>query len=624
MAQGRSGAGRRRRAWIRPAAAAIATVAFACVESPAVNPGADAGASSGWAPESDAGTAGDSWARLDAGPGADAGSARDSGPGADSGGGDAASDAGATLSSRVSAWATGRVEVFVNGASVGKSGGDGMAFSALVTLSPGSENLIALRATGGAAASPSVLGEIQGVFGRAGTTERWKVKAATGSELTDSAGPWTQLSYDDSSWSSGAAIATSLPAGFPSGGPAEGLWTASNGSAVLARLKLYVPGDLNAEEPRGFGRAATGGAGGAVARPTTLADLASALCSTKSGSTCTDATPRIVEISQEFNFIDTEGSKTSTGCNPYTVCSSPTASEICLDSEGGCSGKSTFDVTYDAAGVDPLLVGSNKTLIGVGNGARLKGKGLTLRGGVSNIVIRNIEITDLNPQVVWGGDALTIDNADRVWVDHNRFSLIGRQMLVTGWGKASNVTVSWNEFDGHTPYAAYCDGAHYWVSLNLGSADTLTLLGNWIHHTSGRGPHAGGYAGVNVLMHLLNNAYEDVTGHAMNPMSTDSSPQSRLLAEANHFARVEKPVMLDSNPGLIYAPASDAAACQSALGRDCAANVAAPLPSSGWPPPLDNAALSGVAGAAPGSLPAPFPAAEVPNVVPHLAGVGHL
>lgn len=31
---------------------------------------------------------------------------------------------------------------------------------------------------------------------------------------------------------------------------------------------------------------------------------------------------------------------------------------------------------------------------------------------------RNIAITDINPKYVWGGDAITIDNADMVWIDH--------------------------------------------------------------------------------------------------------------------------------------------------------------------------------------------------------------
>jgi pectate lyase len=31
---------------------------------------------------------------------------------------------------------------------------------------------------------------------------------------------------------------------------------------------------------------------------------------------------------------------------------------------------------------------------------------------------RNIAVTDINPQYVWGGDGITINEADQVWIDH--------------------------------------------------------------------------------------------------------------------------------------------------------------------------------------------------------------
>lgn len=537
-----------------------------------------------------------------------------------------ASRFGATLAGvTVSAWASGVVEVFVNGAPVGRAASAGGVVTVPASMLAGGENAVVLRATAGTASAPALLGEVQGAFGRAGTTSRWKVKPASATEATDVTGAWAQAAYDDASWSTATELATTRPPAFPSGGPARGIWDAAKSATLLARLKLYVPSGLEVDAPQGFGRGVTGGAGGAVVRPTTLAELERALCGSASGSTCTDSTPRIVEISTEFDFVGSEGKKTATGCYGYTICADASRSELLLDGTGQCRGKTKFDVTYDAAATNPLLVGSNKTLLGVGTGAVLRGKGLVLRGGVTNVVIRNVTITDLNPQIVWGGDAITIDDASRVWIDHDRISLIGRQMLVTHYAGATDVTISWNEFDGRTPYAPSCDGAHYWVWLLLGKGDRITMLGNWVHHTSGRGPHIGGTAGASSILHLLDTAYEGVTGHAVNPSSTDSSPQSRVLAEANSFSGVKTPVLLDAaSPGLIYAPASDDAACEATLGRRCLGNAATPAPPSGWPPPRDSAALSGVASAYAGGAPAAFPAAEVPNVVPHLAGIGHL
>lgn len=77
----------------------------------------------------------------------------------------------------------------------------------------------------------------------------------------------------------------------------------------------------------------------------------------------------------------------------------------------------TTSVTYDEAGLDPIIVASDKTLIGSGSAGVLKGRGLRIAGG-SNIIIQNIAITELNPQYVWGGDAITLDGSDMVWIDH--------------------------------------------------------------------------------------------------------------------------------------------------------------------------------------------------------------
>lgn len=54
----------------------------------------------------------------------------------------------------------------------------------------------------------------------------------------------------------------------------------------------------------------------------------------------------------------------------------------------------------------------------------LRGIGLRLSGGVSNVIIQNIHITQLNPQYIWGGDAITLVGTDRVWIDHNKVRVL--------------------------------------------------------------------------------------------------------------------------------------------------------------------------------------------------------
>ncbi|GAB9473461.1 Pectate lyase, partial [Globisporangium polare] len=46
---------------------------------------------------------------------------------------------------------------------------------------------------------------------------------------------------------------------------------------------------------------------------------------------------------------------------------------------------------------------------------------------------------------------------ERVWVDHVKVSLVGRQMMTTNATSCKSLTISNSEFDGVTPYSATCD-----------------------------------------------------------------------------------------------------------------------------------------------------------------------
>jgi hypothetical protein len=66
---------------------------------------------------------------------------------------------------------------------------------------------------------------------------------------------------------------------------------------------------------------------------------------------------------------------------------------------------------------------------------------LRMANGVSNIIIQNIHVTEINPEFVWGGDGITIDDADMIWIDHVKTSLIGRQHIVLGTESSGKVTI---------------------------------------------------------------------------------------------------------------------------------------------------------------------------------------
>ncbi|CAE6518046.1 unnamed protein product [Rhizoctonia solani] len=313
----------------------------------------------------------------------------------------------------------------------------------------------------------------------------------------------------------------------------------------------------------GYATGTTGGGSAAAAVPTSTSQLVSWLG---------DSTARTILLDKVFDFTDTEGSVTGTACAPWTCTPNP---QLAIN-------QST--VTYKQAGVNAITVGSNKTLLGKGSAGGIKGKGLRVAGG-SNIIIQNIRIYDLNPQFVWGGDAITIDGGSNIWIDHNYIQNIGRQMIVTGYGSAQGVTISDNVFEGSGTYSATCNGRHYWALYFTGASDTITFARNYVYMTSGRGPKVGGTSGYTQRIHMYNNYYVNIAGHAL-----DSGTGANVLMEGNYFNTVTTP-SVSGTAGNTYAAidSSTASTCSSYLGRTCYTNT---LLSSGSLSETDTAALS--------------------------------
>lgn len=525
--------------------------------------------------------------------------------------------------SKITVQGSGQVEVYINGQYMGRSA-DATRLAAYARALVIGDNAIALRATAGSAKSRFAVADLNGVFGRMGSGPLWRARLAVGSETSGPAGPWAGLGYDDSGWPMATELDAPLPTGFPKGGPAHKVWVGDNAvGTVLLRAQVYVP-DALAKKPLGFGSEVTGGAGGQTVVVQTPQALRDALCGTTANGVCTDNTPRIVKVKGTIDFTGTEGEQAKLGCD-YNACAAPLKRErlvLLNDADTHCDGKTKFNVTFDKAGASALAIGSNKTLVGIGNGATIRGKGVSVTQGASNVIIRNLTFRDLNPGIIFAGDAISLNNADRVWIDHNRFSRIGRQMIVTGYGKASNVTISWNDFDGASDYGHYCDGRHYWNMLLLGDGDRITLNSNWFRHFTGRAPDIGSGTGSSML-HMVNNAFTDGGWHAL-----DAGQPARVLVEGNHYQDVSVPVLDGGDPGYIWAPltaVSDSAQqqCRTYLDRDCTANISDPIPS-------DNNFRQDLTVldyfkkfAPPGGGLMPFSGDQARRSAPHFAGPGH-
>ncbi|RGP61400.1 pectate lyase [Fusarium sporotrichioides] len=312
--------------------------------------------------------------------------------------------------------------------------------------------------------------------------------------------------------------------------------------------------------PFGFASGTTGGGNAAPVYPTTTAQLVSYL---------TDSVPRVIMIDRTFDFLSAEGTTSARCCSDNRTTKCPGgSSKGQLWIQDTCEAASgTWEAcTYYNSPRTPIDVKSNKSIIGVGSKGIIRGKGLRMRGSVSNIIIQNIHFTELNPQYVWGGDAITLDGCDKIWIDHNKFSLVGRQFIVSGWGAAGKVTISDNEFDGRTSWSSGCNGKHYWSLLLIGASDFYTIAGNWFHDLSGRAPHIGTAQGSSqIVAHAVNNYFQNIGGHAF-----DVDTNTWLLIEGNYFDSVTTPVTPASftNGGKIYhiQTVADASNAQSVLG----------------------------------------------------------
>ncbi|EAU37973.1 pectin lyase A precursor [Aspergillus terreus NIH2624] len=305
----------------------------------------------------------------------------------------------------------------------------------------------------------------------------------------------------------------------------------------------------------GFAKGVTGGGSATPVYPSTISELVSYL---------KDSQPRVVVLTKTFDFRGSEGTTTGTGCAPWGTASN---CQLAINKDNWCTNYQpnapSASVSYDNAGVLGITITSDKTLIGQGSSGVIKGKGIRIVSGAKNVIIQNIAITDINPKYVWGGDAITLNNCDMVWIDHVTTARIGRQHLVLGTSASNRVTVSNSYFNGVSDYSATCNGYHYWGIYFAGSNDMVTLKGNYIYHMSGRSPKVQS----NTLLHAVNNYWYDISGHAF-----EIGAGGYVLAEGNVFQNV--PTILEEDDGQLFtSPNSNTnQVCSTYLGHVCQVN----------------------------------------------------
>ncbi|MGC4072552.1 MAG: pectinesterase family protein [Nibricoccus sp.] len=189
-------------------------------------------------------------------------------------------------------------------------------------------------------------------------------------------------------------------------------------------------------------------------------------------------------------------------------------------------------------GATKVAVKSNKTIQGIDGNATLIGN-LELASGVTNVVIRGLNITNTNA----GGDGISLIGATNVYITHcTLFDCADGLIDITAG--ADNVTVSWCEF-----YYTVAQTAHrYAVTIGATTGETkalrVSLHHNWWSDRADQAMPATTWGQVHMYNNLLTS-----TG---NTSATAVLANAQLLSERNQYTTLASP-LTKSGGGLIRA-----------------------------------------------------------------------
>lgn len=347
-------------------------------------------------------------------------------------------------------------------------------------------------------------------------------------------------------------VSTAPPAGFADDGFDDGEWPQAHDYGAPDALPGCDPGgafpkDSDARwigpepgsgtvavlrkviriEPLGFGASTTGGAGAEPALVTTFDELEALAAS--------DEPAVIVLPDGDYDFRDAP--------RVQSTCPSTCSNDATKPIHTVLVGDQTCAVDLvDRERTDRTLqIRSNKTIVGLGRGARIRGITFVL-SATENAIVRNVALYGVSPDLVEAGDAFTLDDASRIWLDHCTTKWISDDFISA---RARNVTFSWMRFDGVTSYE--CNNAHTRV-VQLDDS-TATLHHCFFDHVLTHSPRVDGASQV----HLYDNLLADNVGYAVAAICG-----AQVLMEGNTFERVVTPTTREacddmSAPGRISA-----------------------------------------------------------------------
>jgi pectate lyase len=295
---------------------------------------------------------------------------------------------------------------------------------------------------------------------------------------------------------------------FPSDSPAHWIGPDSAQKAVALRYEIDIA-------PVGFARV-TGGTGVPVL-VTTIPEFEAWL---------SDETARILLLPEGLTDFRPTGEEVRQQDTCPTACPN--------------EAKQVYTVLVGAATCDTelvsrprndrrLAVGSNKTVVGLGRGAQLRGASFDLSMS-QNVIFRNVAVYDVNRDMIEAGDGFDLAQVDNVWLDHVTLKWIS-DGFTDGRPGSRGVTISWARYDGSNELA--CGGRHPRASQF--SETEATIHHSWWDSTNSRSPL---FDSVGARAHLFNN----VIGNNAD-FGVGSACGAEVLLEGSTFENVTTPTL---------------------------------------------------------------------------------
>jgi len=391
--------------------------------------------------------------------------------------------------------ADGGYRLYHNGALLAQDNQAGRVRFVPMTFLPG-ENAISVVGVNGKGA-PGVMVQIDDLDKSYYSGSGWKSKPAVsnnswknkGRDLSQWGGA-TTLNYASNKLPSGAALS-----GFAANTQAKWIWTSAETDPTAVLLFTF---NVKAE---GFGASTTGGAAGNIVFASDSASIRKYL---QSNDAVTILVPEgTYDFRQMRNAVTEANKQGRTWCR--TTCSEKNRVtgktnkfyRIAFEKNSCASlGESGLEIVKESDNLQAwsnwITTKPNKSLVGMGRGANLRGASIVVRSneGSYNHIYRNLGIYDVNPHLIEGGDGLeTVGTASKhvkgFWADHISYKWISDGMDMEF---VDDATISYLDFDGANdfncwgtdPYMALVEDAH------------LTYANNYWHNTYGRVPKVTG------------------------------------------------------------------------------------------------------------------------------------